>query len=163
MSVYRINHNFVEDGRHALRGRLRVQYAVLITILCAGVMAAIWHRMGPREEFHFATYAIGISALIAIVVISMRDTWRRGLNHLQETVETYRLTVEPGKILCVRSHAKPVVLEPRDIIKVQEDSKHGLHLCTKDPKLCIVIPAQLENIEACKAELRAQGLSWKSE
>jgi hypothetical protein len=161
MSMYRINRNFIADGQSALRGRLSYQYAILILLLCAGVMAAIWHTMQhPREELHISTYVIGVTALIAIVVISLRDRWARGVHNLQETVETYRLTVEPGKIICVDSHSKPVVLETREITKVQEDSRHRLHLCTMNSKACIVIPSQLENFEACKEELRAQGLSW---
>jgi len=163
MSVYRITEHFIEDGRHELRGKLRIQYALLIACLCAALGAAVLHSLGPREEFHTAVYVITIAALITIVVNSMRDRWHSGLDSLQETVATYRLSVEPGRILCIRSHAKPIVLEPQDIVKVQEDRHHGLHLCTKDPKLCIVIPPQLENFDACKDELRAQGLGWRSE
>jgi|GEM_PF-2448383 hypothetical protein len=163
MSTYRIQRDYISDGRQALVSKLRLKYTLLITILCAAVALSIWHTLGPREEFHVATYIIGLSALTAIVIVSLRDTWARGVRHLNETVDTYRLTVEPGRILCVHNHSRPIMLDTSEILRVQEDGRHGLHLCTRDPKLCIVIPPQLENFQACKAELRAQGLSWEAQ
>jgi hypothetical protein len=161
MSVYRINDTFFEQGQRQLRTRLRIRYAVWITVLCAALAAAVWHTMGTEEEFHFSTYVIGISALVAIIIISLRDNWRRGIHHLRDTVETFCLTVEPEKITCQQGRARPIELEREDIVKVKEYGQHGIHLCMHDPKVCIVIPAQLENLEECKQELRSQGLSWK--
>ena len=162
MSIYRMSDEYIKHGRHQLLDRLFIRYALLITILCSAVAVAIRHSMGPREEFHIVTYAIGVPALAAVIIISLRDSWKRGLSHLQKSAEAYRLTVEPGEITCIRVAQPPIVLHSQDIIKVHEYARHGLHLCTSDPRLCIVIPPEIENYEACKLELHAQGLQWKS-
>jgi hypothetical protein len=160
MCTYRMSDEYMEQGRTALLNKLRIQYTLVIALTGGAVALALANSLSHGVEFHLSTYLIGVPALAAIIVISLRDNWSRGLGHLEKSAQSYRLTVEPGRITCIRTQQPRVVLQPKEILQVQESGAHGLHLCTADPRTSIRIPRHIENYADCKNELRAQGLRW---
>ncbi|MHB1023570.1 MAG: hypothetical protein ACYC46_10810 [Acidobacteriaceae bacterium] len=154
MATYRIPAETLRQQRSKTFILLYLKYFLyLLTIFLL-----LWLEVQHNDQRHRLIEAIALVLMLLLLGENFFNAYQQVLQRFGGQQLHYEITLHADRITRRIADHQEITLHVAEIVHAKEKSSHGLGLYTTDRRRKLLIPNQIENLEAFKAELGRMGV-----
>jgi hypothetical protein len=156
MTIFKISSEKVPVERQAATKRAVYMGAAAFVIALLAGGSSMLGGADLRHLFYWLTTHMFLLALYVLYVI------RRTNKSLDDVYSSFTLSVDESSWTRTQNNTPTVTIMRSDMKRIEELQGQGLRICTDRRNRNIWVPSEIENYEALRKELLAQGLPFET-